>query len=98
LVYKREREIDFSLTYFTFRTGIGPEIFAFKSSDGDYTGGNPATEAQNDFYITAPDYILRPEVLESNFYARRVTGDSKYLKRAEQTIQNLEKYCKVKNG
>ena len=92
------------LTYFVLRTGIGPEIFAFASSDGNYTGDNPATEAQiefynkHGFYITAPDYILRPEVLESNFYAWRVTGDSKYLKRSEQAIESLEKYCKVENG
>ena len=87
-----------------FRTGIGPEVFAYVSSDGNYTGGAPATTAQNDFYkkhgfyITAPDYILRPEVLESNFYAWRVTGDTKYLERAKLTINNLEKYSRVKNG
>lgn len=27
-----------------------------------------------------------------------MTGDSKYLERAQQVIDNLEKYCKVKNG
>jgi mannosyl-oligosaccharide alpha-1,2-mannosidase len=102
---KREKElIHLSLTYFTFRTGIGPEVFAFASSDGNYTGGTPATAAQIDFYnkhgyyITAPDYILRPEVLESNFYAWRVTGDSKYLERAEQAIKSFEEYCKVENN
>ena len=79
-------------------------MFAFASSDGNYTGGEPATEAQmdfynkNGFYITAPDYILRPEVLESNFYAWRVTGDSKYLERAEQAIKSFETYCKVQNN
>ena len=79
-------------------------MFAFVSSDGNYTGGDPATKAQNDFYnkhgfyITAPDYILRPEVLESNFYAWRVTGDTKYLERAKQAINSLETYCRVENG
>ena len=79
-------------------------MFAFASSDGNFTGGDPATEAQMDFYnehgfyITAPDYILRPEVLESNFYAWRVTGDSKYLERAEQAIKSFETYCKVQNN
>ena len=89
---------------FAFRTGIGPEVFAFISSDGNYTGGSNATEAQlefyneHGFYITAPDYILRPEVLESNFYAWRVTGDSKYLKRAEKAIESFQTYCKVENN
>jgi mannosyl-oligosaccharide alpha-1,2-mannosidase len=84
-------------------TGIGPEQFAFISVDGGYTGQeNPATTAQLDFnakhgfYITAPDYVLRPEVLESNFYAWRVTGDPKYLDRAALAVTKFEEYLKVK--
>jgi len=30
------------------------------------------------FYITSSYYILRPEVLESFYYAYRATGDRKY--------------------
>lgn len=30
------------------------------------------------FYIADPVYVLRPEVLESFYYAYRVTGDQKY--------------------
>jgi mannosyl-oligosaccharide alpha-1,2-mannosidase len=30
------------------------------------------------FYITSGYYILRPEVLESFYYAYRATGDRKY--------------------
>lgn len=102
-IKRKKKLIHLSLTYFAFRTGIGPEVFAFVSSDGNYTGGSPATEAQiefynkHGFYITAPDYILRPEVLESNFYAWRVTGESKYLERAEKAIKSFETYCKVKD-
>ena len=102
--FKRKKFIHLSLIYFVFRTGIGPEVFAFISSDGNYTGGSPATAAQIEFYnkhgyyITAPDYILRPEVLESNFYAWRVTGDSKYLERAEKAMKSFETYCKVENN
>lgn len=82
--------------------GIGPEIFAFESDDGDYTGnGQPMTLSQtlfyeqHGFYIIAPDYILRPEVLESNFYAWRVSGNTKYLDRAAKALQQFEKYLKV---
>ena len=80
------------------RTGIGPEVFAFKSDDGDFTGSdapNPDQEAfyeQNGFYILAEDYILRPEVLESNFYAWRATGDTKYLDRAAAAIDSFNKF------
>jgi len=82
-------------------TGIGPEQFAFISADGGFTGGkNPSISqlnfnGQHGFYITAPDYILRPEVLESNFYAWRVTGDTKYLDRAASVITKFEQYLKV---
>ena len=80
-------------TYQSTMTGIGPETFAYESSDGNYTGGAAPTPAQmsfykqHGFYITGSDYILRPEVLESNFYAWRVTGNEKYLKRAASAIK-----------
>lgn len=92
------------LTHFTIRTGIGPEIFAFISADGNFTGGGAPSAAQTEFYnqhgfyITAPDYIMRPEVLESNFYAWRVTGETKYIDRAAQAMQSFQKYLKVKSG
>jgi mannosyl-oligosaccharide alpha-1,2-mannosidase len=84
-------------------TSIGPEQFAFISVDGGYTGSNnpdPSTSqlafnAQHGFYITSPYYILRPEVLESNFYAWRITGDAKYLDRAAAAVATFEKYLKV---
>ncbi|KAF9049289.1 seven-hairpin glycosidase [Hymenopellis radicata] len=74
-------------TYASTATGIGPEAFAYISSDGNFTGGSAPTPAQqafyslHGFYITSSVYILRPEVLESNFYAWRVTGDQKYQHR-----------------
>ncbi|THV01974.1 seven-hairpin glycosidase [Dendrothele bispora CBS 962.96] len=93
-------------TYSSTATGIGPESFAWKSSgpDGDYTGGSTpsaaqeAFYAQHGFYPTSSFYILRPEVLESNFYAWRATGDTKYLDRAAQAISSFEKYLKVDEG
>jgi mannosyl-oligosaccharide alpha-1,2-mannosidase len=84
-------------------TGIGPEVFAFTSSDGLYTGGSAPTADQltfnslHGFYITASDYILRPEVLESNFYAWRVTGNPKYLDRAVSAVKSFNQYLSV-NG
>ncbi|KAH9478544.1 putative mannosyl-oligosaccharide alpha-1,2-mannosidase 1B [Psilocybe cubensis] len=88
-------------TYTSTSTGIGPEVFAFRSADGGYTGGNPMTLSQSTFYqehgfyTTVADYVLRPEVLESNFYAWRVTGDSKYVDRAIAAVQSFQKYLKV---
>ena len=83
-------------------TGIGPERFAFISADGGYTGGKDPVSSQlnfnaeHGFYITAPDYVLRPEVLESNFYAWRVTGNTTYLDRAALAVTKFEEYLKVK--
>jgi len=86
------------------RTGIGPEVFAFISDDGNYTGDAAPSgddllfNQQHGFYITAADYILRPEVLESNFYAWRVTGDEKYLHRAADAVESFKEYLKVSKG
>ncbi|KAF8155649.1 glycoside hydrolase family 47 protein [Crassisporium funariophilum] len=85
-------------------TGIGPEAFAFISSDGNFTGGSPPSAAQlafykkNGYYITSSDYILRPEVLESNFYAYRVTGDTKYLDRAASAVASFNKFLQTPTG
>lgn len=88
----------------SYSTGIGPETFAFSSSDGNYTGGNAPTAADlefynaHGFYITGPDYDLRPEVLESNFYAWRSTGNTKYLDNAAAAVASFEKYLPVEGS
>ncbi|KAF7360386.1 alpha-1,2-Mannosidase [Mycena venus] len=87
-------------TYASTLTGIGPEAFAFESSDGNFTGGDPPSAAQqasenlafynqHGFYITSSVYILRPEVLD---HAWRVTGDTKYLDRASAAIDAFNKF------
>ena len=76
----RQDYIDFGLalvngchdTYNSTLTGIGPEQFSW-----DTTGVDSANEAfynANGFYITNPLYDLRPEVIESFYYAYRITG------------------------
>ncbi|KAF8183135.1 glycoside hydrolase family 47 protein [Pholiota molesta] len=89
-------------TYASTATGIGPESFAFVSSDGSYTGDNSVItpdqlvfNEKNGFYIDSPYYVLRPEVLESNFYAWRVTGDTKYIDRAAAAVKSFQTYLKV---
>ncbi|TRM63574.1 glycoside hydrolase family 47 protein [Schizophyllum amplum] len=90
-------------TYASTATGLGPEVFAFASDDGNYTGSSAPSKAQLDFYeehgfyITAEDYILRPEVLESQFIAYRATGDTKYLDRAASAVASMNEYLLV-NG
>ena len=87
-------------------TKIGPEAFAYESSDGDYTGGTSPNADQDDFYEQhgfyivdgGSDYILRPEVLESNFYAWRVTGDTKYLDNAASAIKSFNDFLSVNDA
>lgn len=87
-------------TYAGTATGIGPEVFAYASADGNYTGYPDPTEedlafyAQHGYYLIQDTryYILRPEVLESNFYAWRITGDTKYLDRAARAVESFQKY------
>ena len=87
-------------------TGIGPETFAYISADGNLTEGTPpdagdlAFYKKHGFYVFdgGSDYILRPEVLESNFYAWRLTGDTKYLDHAVSAIESYNKFLKVNNA
>jgi mannosyl-oligosaccharide alpha-1,2-mannosidase len=86
-------------------TGIGPETFAYASSDGAYTGSVntvPADQLEfynlHGYYITASDYIQRPEVLESNFYAWRVTGNQMYLDRARSAVKSFTTYLNTSTG
>jgi mannosyl-oligosaccharide alpha-1,2-mannosidase len=81
---KEQKYVDFGLalvaacedTYNSTLTGIGPESFAWNPS------AVPASQKEfyqrAGFYITNSQYILRPEVMESFYYAYRATGQRKY--------------------
>lgn len=55
---------------------------------------------QHGFWVQegAPYYYLRPEVLESNFYAWRVTGNTEYLDRAASAISSFNKFLSAPVG
>ncbi|KAH7135697.1 mannosyl-oligosaccharide alpha-1,2-mannosidase-like protein [Dendryphion nanum] len=83
-VLNRQDYIDFGLelvngcheTYIGTATGIGPEVFGWDPASV------PANQQQlfntSGFYILNSGYQLRPEVIESFYYAYRATGDTKY--------------------
>ncbi|KAG9101559.1 maturation of Asn-linked oligosaccharides protein [Ceratobasidium sp. UAMH 11750] len=95
-------------TYERTATGLGPEIFGYIGPDGGKAGRVEPSSADLAFYkangfYSYDDtewayYDLRPEVIESNFYAWRATGDIKYQKRAEAALSSIEKHCKVEHG
>jgi mannosyl-oligosaccharide alpha-1,2-mannosidase len=62
------------------------------SSRGDVSPSEDqlAFYQQHGYYITAAYYVQRPEVLESNFYAWRVTGNQVYLDRARSAVASFQ--------
>ena len=79
-------------TYNRTASGIGPEVFA-------WNGNPPADQAAfyntSGFYATAKDYVLRPETMESLYYAYRVTGDTKWQDMAWESFQRIRSLCRT---
>ncbi|KAK3679256.1 Mannosyl-oligosaccharide alpha-1,2-mannosidase 1B [Recurvomyces mirabilis] len=104
LVLGEQKYIDFGLnlvsacedTYNQTSTGIGPESFSWDNSSV------PVEEAaffeKAGFYIIDSSYILRPEVLESFYYAYRATGDTKYQDWSWAAFQAINATCRVGSG
>jgi len=87
-------------------SGIGPESFRYVIAGSDKKPTNnldPSTPQLDDaefnnehgFWVGDGTYGLRPEVLESNFYAWRSTGDTKYLDNAVSAIDAFRKHLRV---
>ncbi|OTA59704.1 glycoside hydrolase family 47 protein [Hypoxylon sp. EC38] len=95
-------------TYVATVTGIGPEVFYWQdnklSPNATNNGGPPSNAA--DFYATAGfwipsgggSYVLRPEVIESFYYAYRATGDTKYQDWAWEAFLNINATCSAGVG
>lgn len=82
-VLDRQDFIDYGLklvegcraTYAATTTGIGPESFGWDPKR--VPDGQEDFFEKNGFWIDNPSYDLRPEVIESYYYAWRATGDTK---------------------
>ncbi|KAA1091696.1 maturation of Asn-linked oligosaccharides protein [Puccinia graminis f. sp. tritici] len=107
-VFQDDQLIDYGLkliatcmeTYKRTATGLGPEIFRFLGPKGETTDEKPSPQdleffRANGFYIANAAYHLRPEVIESVFYAWRLTGDTQYQEFVWQAFKSLQKYCKA---
>ncbi|PWN50588.1 seven-hairpin glycosidase [Violaceomyces palustris] len=85
-------------TYNSSTTGIGPETFVFIGEKGGTNGVNVKDYnfyGKNGFDYEVEQYILRPEVLESVFYAYRITGDQRWQDLSWKAFQSILKYCKA---
>ncbi|KAF5724699.1 class I alpha-mannosidase 1B [Fusarium mundagurra] len=89
-------------------SGIGPEVFRWVDD-----GRQPLAKAsskrlpapkwqsfyeKSGYYHTNAEYILRPETIESLYYAYRATGDHKYQDWAWEAFEALNRMCKVEGG
>ncbi|KJZ74590.1 hypothetical protein HIM_05940 [Hirsutella minnesotensis 3608] len=89
--------------YIQTPAGIGPEIFRWQDPSKTKNGG-AAPQSQRDFYkkagfwSAAGTYILRPETLESVYYAYRMTGDKKYQDMAWRAFESINRVCRVEGG
>lgn len=114
MVLNEQKYIDFGLalvngcedTYASTLTGIGPEIFQWvteTTSSNDTTNPPPPADQaafyeKAGFYITDGAYILRPEVIESFYYAYRITGDQTYRDWAWNAFVAINSTCRVGSG
>lgn len=83
-------------TYAEDATGIGPEEFSWDPTQV------PADQAaffnKSGFYLTNAAYILRPEVIESYYYAYRLTGNEMYRDWAWDAFLAINSTCHVGSG
>ncbi|EGO53971.1 mannosyl-oligosaccharide alpha-1,2-mannosidase precursor [Neurospora tetrasperma FGSC 2508] len=94
-------------TYSATATGIGPELFSWQDSrtplNATNNRGPPSAEQKafyekNGFWITNEQYVLRPEVIESMYYAWRATKDEKYREWAWAAFKAINATTRAGSG
>lgn len=95
-------------TYTSTATRIGPETFAWQDNgrlaaiNASNNAAAPASQADffgtAGFWIQDGQYVLRPEVIESYYYAYRATGDPKYQDWAWDAFVAINKTCAAGSG
>ncbi|KAH6652245.1 glycoside hydrolase family 47 protein [Truncatella angustata] len=109
LALDRQDYVDFGLKlayschelYTGTSTGIGPDVFAWKDdrslSNATYNPEPPSDQlsfySASGFWITGRDYQLRPEAIESWYYAYRATGDTMYQDWAWDAFKAINTTC-----
>jgi mannosyl-oligosaccharide alpha-1,2-mannosidase len=91
--------------YVASPTGLGPEVFswipALGSKQGTYEPKSDRQRAEFDqygFWLANSQYKLRPEYVESLFYAFRITGEQRYRDWAWDAFEAMERHCKTRFG
>lgn len=103
-VLDRQQYTDFGLalteachnTYTSTVTRIGPEVFSWNTTK--LPKKQKSFYKKHGFWIENPFYDLRPEVVESYYYAYQVTKDSKYQDWAWDAFTAINATCRVGSG
>ena len=101
-VLNRQDYIDFGLnltagchhTYKSMRSKIGPASWSWNVRND--TEGMP--EHNTHFNVSNPEYDLRPEVIESYYYAYRITGNQMYRDWAWEAFVAINETCRTEYG
>ncbi|KAF2722008.1 glycoside hydrolase family 47 protein [Polychaeton citri CBS 116435] len=105
MVTKNETITDFGLNiadtagklYASTITGLGPEYVAWtETCDSDWV--EQPCDAESSIHITDARYQLRPEVLETWYYAYRATNDSMYQDFAWKAFIAINETCRASSG
>jgi mannosyl-oligosaccharide alpha-1,2-mannosidase len=92
-------------TYAASPLGLAPGVFSWTPSHGSKSGTyEPKTKRQRaefdqyGFWVADARYRLRPEYVESLFYAFRITGEQRYRDWAWDAFEAMERHCKTRFG
>ncbi|ORY59231.1 mannosyl-oligosaccharide alpha-1,2-mannosidase-like protein [Pseudomassariella vexata] len=98
-------------TYNATTTGVGPEKWAWTPALSSAKGFLEKSAARypedlenqdhlqrTGFWVANPKYKLRPEYVESLFYAWRITGEQRYRDWAWDAFQAIDRQCRTKYG
>ena len=105
MVTKNQTLVDFGLSiadtggamYKITATGLGGEFIWWTEDCSADWGEEPCT-ADNSHRLSTVEYNLRPEVIETWYYAFRATNNIKYREWGWSAFQAIEKFCKTESG
>ena len=86
------------LVYSSTATGLGGEYVVWSSDCEEKDMQDDLCAANHSFAFSSTAFNLRPEVIETWYYAYRATRDVKYREMAWNVFIGLEEFCKTRTG
>lgn len=82
--------------YNSTKTGLGGEFVTWETTCN--ASASHLCDSENSFRISDGRFRLRPEVLETWYYAYRATKDSKYRDWSWAAFEAINRYCRTDTG